>query len=101
MARCSTCGNDYDGSFEVRMGNRSYTFDCFECAIHGLAPVCEGCGCRVLGHGVQSDDRLFCSSHCARARGVTGLRTHVRPVAAGGSRNERRSRPMQHRSPEG
>jgi hypothetical protein len=26
---------------------------------------------------VQSQSRLFCSGHCARAKGVKGLQTHV------------------------
>lgn len=77
MAQCSTCGNDYEHSFEVTVDGESYTFDSFECAVHKLAPTCEGCGVRILGHGVQADDRVFCSAHCARARGVEGLETHV------------------------
>lgn len=77
MARCTTCGNDYERSFDVILDGRSYTFDCFECAIHKLAPVCEGCDCRILGHGVQFGDQLFCSAHCARTRGVQGITTHV------------------------
>ncbi len=77
MARCDTCGNEYERSFEVRVDGQSHTFDSFECAIHELAPVCGGCGCRILGHGVQSDDRMFCSAHCARASGIEGLATHV------------------------
>ena len=77
MARCDTCGNEYEGNFEVRIYGQSHTFDCFECAIHKLAPVCGSCGCRILGHGVQSDARIFCSAHCARARGIQGLATHV------------------------
>jgi hypothetical protein len=77
MARCNSCGNEYERSFEVRVGGQSHTFDCFECAIHMLAPICESCGCRILGHGVQSNDLMFCSAHCARARGIQGLATHV------------------------
>ena len=30
-------GNDYDKSFEVRMGGRTMIFDSFECAIQVLA----------------------------------------------------------------
>lgn len=82
MARCSTCGNDYDGCFEVKLKGRWETFDCFECAIHKLAPVCSGCGCRILGHGVQAGERLFCSAHCARGQGVRGIATHVSERAA-------------------
>jgi hypothetical protein len=77
MARCTTCGNDYDSCFEVSIGGRSYTFDSLECAAHKLAPLCAGCGCRILGHGVQSGEQMFCSAHCARTRGVSGLSTHV------------------------
>lgn len=77
MARCITCGNEYDRTFELKLDGHSYTFDCFECAIHKLAPTCGGCGCRVLGHGVQADDKVFCSAHCARQVGVRGITTHV------------------------
>jgi hypothetical protein len=85
MARCDTCGNDYERSFEVTINGRSYHFDCFECAVHKLAPPCESCGCRILGHGLQADDRMFCSAHCARSHGVQGLRDHVgaRTIIAG------------------
>ena len=51
MARCEHCGNDYDKSFEITMRGESHTFDSFECAIHKLAPVCEHCGCKIVGHG--------------------------------------------------
>jgi hypothetical protein len=49
-------------------------FDCFECAIHAVAPVCAHCDCRIIGHGVESDGRMFCCAHCAKSVGVTGLR---------------------------
>ena len=73
MAKCGTCGIDYEHSFEVFIDGRSYTFDSLECAIHKLAPVCEGCGCHILDHGFQLRNRLFCSAHCAWARGLQGL----------------------------
>ncbi|MDQ4018586.1 MAG: hypothetical protein M3188_01975 [Actinomycetota bacterium] len=74
MARCDVCGNEYDKAFEVRpAGGGSHTFDSFECAIHMLAPTCEHCGCRVIGHGVETDGRIFCCAHCAEQVGVTGL----------------------------
>jgi hypothetical protein len=44
MARCDTCGNEYERSF---------------------------------GHGVQTDEQMFCSAHCARQRGVRGITDHV------------------------
>jgi hypothetical protein len=31
-----------------------------------LAPVCEHCGCKVIGHGVEVDGRFYCCAHCAR-----------------------------------
>ena len=34
MAKCETCGNDYDKAFQVSMNGRTHTFDSFECAIH-------------------------------------------------------------------
>jgi len=77
MAICETCGNDYEDTFRVIFKNRTYEFDSFECAAHALAPSCENCGCRVLGHGVQFDETIFCCVHCAEAAGVTGLSDHV------------------------
>src|SRR3712207_7513690 len=50
---CEVCGNDYEMSFEVTAAGATHTFDSFECAIHAMAPVCEHCGCKVIGHGVQ------------------------------------------------
>ena len=73
MAKCDVCGNDYDKSFEVRMAGRTYTFDSFECAIHELAPECQHCGCRIVGHGVESDGQIFCCANCARHVGITEM----------------------------
>ena len=53
MARCETCGNDYDKAFQVSMNGTTHTFDSFECAIHALAPTCENCGIRIVGHGLK------------------------------------------------
>jgi len=77
MAVCDVCGNDYDKSFQVTIGGQTNTFDSFECAIHAVAPVCEHCGCRVIGHGVESDGRIFCCAHCAAQSGVPELRDRV------------------------
>lgn len=74
MGRCITCGNDYDKTFDVTKDGKTYTFDCFECAIHKLAPACGHCGCRVLGHGVEQDGAVFCCANCARTAGKTQLR---------------------------
>jgi hypothetical protein len=77
MAVCDTCGNDYDKAFRVEMGGRTHTFDSFECAIHALAPSCGHCGTRIVGHGVESDGRMFCCAHCAERRGIEGARDRV------------------------
>jgi len=77
MAVCEMCGNDYDKAFDVVMGGETHTFDSFECAIHSLAPTCEHCGCRVIGHGAESDGRFFCCAHCATQEGVRGVEDRV------------------------
>ncbi len=74
MAACEFCGNEYDKAFEVRMAGRSHTFDSFECAIQTLAPQCETCSVRIIGHGLEADGRFFCCDHCAQKAGVTRLR---------------------------
>lgn len=66
---CEVCGNHYAQAFTVVMDGVTHVFDSFECAIHQLAPVCAHCGCRILGHGLQSGKRFYCCSHCAREAG--------------------------------
>lgn len=66
MARCEVCGNEYDKTFEVVAAGYRHVFDSMECAIQKMAPVCEHCGCKVIGHGVEVDGRFFCCAHCAR-----------------------------------
>ena len=65
MQHCETCGNSYDHPLEIRIDGSSHYFDCFECAIHALAPVCGHCGVRVIGHGVQVDTTIYCCANCA------------------------------------
>jgi hypothetical protein len=78
MAKCEVCGNDYDKSFKVtEPGGDSHTFDSFECAIHALAPLCAHCGCRVVGHGVEHGQYIFCCAHCAKHAGKTEIRDRV------------------------
>jgi len=71
---CEVCGNDYDKAFAVVRDGRSHVFDCFECAIHALAPTCAHCGCRILGHGMEHGAEMYCCAHCAQARGVPDLK---------------------------
>jgi hypothetical protein len=73
MAACEVCGNDYDKAFAIHRDGETHVFDSFECAIQALAPVCGHCGCRVIGHGVESDSSIFCCAHCAARAGVEGI----------------------------
>jgi hypothetical protein len=78
MATCEVCGNEYDRPIEVTVGGDGpHVYDSFECAIHALAPTCEHCGCRIIGHGVQDGQRMFCCANCAREAGVSGLTDHA------------------------
>lgn len=81
MARCDSCGNEYDKAFQISVAGASHTFDSFECAIHRLAPVCEHCGCKVVGHGVEASGRVFCCAHCARHAGVQSVRDRATEAA--------------------
>jgi hypothetical protein len=74
MATCEVCGNDYDKAFTVTAADGgSHTFDSFECAIYRLAPSCDHCDCRIIGHGHESDGQMFCCAHCASESGVTAV----------------------------
>ena len=64
--QCEVCGNEYRNCFTVTQGTQKYVFDCFECAIHALAPTCAHCGCKIVGHGISFDDEVFCCQHCVR-----------------------------------
>jgi Rieske Fe-S protein len=77
MARCDVCDNDYDKAFTLTQGDRSGTFDSFECAIHAMAPSCAHCGCKVIGHGAEHDGTYYCCAHCARKAGVQGIDDRV------------------------
>jgi hypothetical protein len=74
MATCATCGNDYDKTFTVTVDGRSEVFDSFECAIQMLAPACRHCGCRIIGHGVESHGFTYCCANCANRAGDPALR---------------------------
>lgn len=74
MATCEVCGNDYDKAFSVTTaGGEEHSFDSFECAIHALAPACDHCGCKIIGHGVEANGSIFCCAHCAEKEGVAGV----------------------------
>jgi hypothetical protein len=73
VARCDVCGNDYDKSFTVTQRDKTMTFDSFECAIHAMAPHCAHCDCRIIGHGIEAQGRMFCCANCARHAGVKNV----------------------------
>jgi hypothetical protein len=78
MAQCATCGNDYDKAFTVRTADGAeHAFDSIECAAQRIAPACAHCGCRVLVHGVEAADLVFCCAACAQRAGYDGLRDRV------------------------
>lgn len=77
MANCETCGNDYDKSFQVVVAGKTHHFDSFECAIQALAPRCERCECRIIGHGLEAGGKTFCCKHCADVAGIHGLKDRV------------------------
>jgi hypothetical protein len=56
------------------MPGRSGTFDSFECAIDAMAPTCAHCGCRILGHGVEAHNSIYCCAHCAHEVGIRSLK---------------------------
>jgi hypothetical protein len=64
MARCDVCGNEYDKIMRIEQQGKTGTFDSFECAINAMAPTCTHCGCRIIGHGVEADEKTFCCAHC-------------------------------------
>ena len=73
MSTCDCCGNEYDKAFDIIRDGQRYTFDSFECAIQHLAPTCAHCGCRIIGHGVEGKQGMFCCASCARHDGQPGL----------------------------
>jgi hypothetical protein len=77
MAQCEVCGNEYDKTIDVTRGGETHTFDSFECAIHALAPTCDHCSIKIIGHGIEAGDSMYCCAHCAEASGVKGARDRV------------------------
>lgn len=77
QAQCETCGNHYDKTFQVTMDGAPHQFDSFECAIEALAPRCNHCHCRIIGHGVEQGSDVYCCKSCAEATGPTALRDRV------------------------
>lgn len=66
MATCDACGNDYHTPLEIQQGEKTGTFDSFECAIATMAPTCPTCGTRIIGHGTERDGIVYCCNNCAQ-----------------------------------
>jgi hypothetical protein len=77
MPRCEVCGNEYDKTMEITRGGERHVFDSFECAIHSIAPACDHCGCKIIGHGIEANGSIYCCAHCAEREGVEGARDRV------------------------
>jgi hypothetical protein len=78
MAECEVCGNEYDKTIEVSMADGgTHVFDSFECAIHALAPTCDHCGCRIIGHGIEAGSSFYCCANCAKHEGVEAVADRV------------------------
>lgn len=78
MAVCDVCGNDYYLAFKVTTtAGATHVFDSFECAIQKLAPICDHCGCRIIGHGIEANGTFYCCAHCARKKGATTIVDHA------------------------
>ena len=77
MPVCEVCQNDYDKTFEIVLSGRRHVFDSFECAIQAMAPTCAHCGCRIIGHGIETNDAMYCCASCAKMEGVKGAKDRV------------------------
>lgn len=73
-AQCETCGNQYDKTFELTLAGETHVFDSFECAIEALAPRCSHCQCRIIGHGVEEGEQIYCCASCAKNAGRSAVR---------------------------
>jgi hypothetical protein len=73
MGICEVCGNDYDKTMDIIASNGTHTFDSFECAIHALAPSCRHRGCRIVGHGVESDGAFYRGASRAHQAGLASV----------------------------
>ncbi|MFW6060875.1 MAG: hypothetical protein ACODAQ_11900 [Phycisphaeraceae bacterium] len=78
MGICEQCGNDYDKTFTLTLHDGSeHTFDSIECAAERIAPRCENCGVRILGHGLEGEGHYFCCHSCAEKVGYPTLKDRV------------------------
>jgi hypothetical protein len=40
-------------------------------------PRCDHCGCKIVGHGIESNGSFYCCANCAREKGERGARDRV------------------------
>ena len=71
---CVTCGNYSDRTFSVTHELKTYVFDSIECAALSVAPRCEVCGVRILGHGVEQAGRPSVARSALRRISIARLR---------------------------
>ncbi len=76
MAKCEHCGNEYDKTFEVTFKGKTHVFDSFECAIHVIAPECDHCRCKIIGH-VNKRSAMWLPTFLQRGIHFFGERTEV------------------------
>ena len=73
MAKCEHCGNEYNKTFDIRFKGETHLFDSFECTIQKMAPECNHCGCKIIGHGVENSGRIFAAPIAPERVAKTGL----------------------------
>jgi hypothetical protein len=71
-------------SFEVVTAGTRHTFDSFECAIHKLAPICAHCGCKIVGHGIEAKNEIYCCASCAEKSGERGAVDNIKRAGSAG-----------------
>lgn len=64
IQKCDHCGKPHQEFLKVVMAEKTYTFDCFDCAIQTLAPICPQCHCRIIGVGYERNHLKYCSREC-------------------------------------
>ena len=67
MGHCEVCGQAYHRPLVVQQDGREHVYDCFQCAIAGMAPACAHCGAKVIGHGMAREGTIYCWAGCADA----------------------------------
>lgn len=80
MGVCEVCGNHYRDTLKILQHDKTHEFDCFQCAVQSLAPVCASCSCRIIGQGVEEKGFFYCGAHCLRMSGRMLLTEDVNPM---------------------